>query len=228
MSEKNIVIIPAYNESASIQQLVDICKLYADVCVVNDCSTDGTREIIDQIPDIACIHHEKNTHIPQTLLDGMKYAVDHGYDYACTMDAGFSHDPHLIPEFLKCEKADLVLGYRSKRIGVPLKRRLLSWSARILVNFALNRGDKNRYVRFRDVTSGYRRYSRKGMELLLDRPTRSRSFDFHLEALMYIHRNGLKISEIPITYLYSNSSLNRRVMMDALAFWFDMLMHYRV
>ena len=229
LSKKYIVIIPAYNESDNIQQLVEICKLYADVCVVDDCSTDKTAEIIDRIPGIMCIHHEKNTHIPQTLLDGMCYAVECGYDYACTIDAGFSHDPHLIPTFLNCEKADLVLGYRDKRIGVPFRRRLLSWLAKTLVNFALSKGDgRKERAHFRDVTSGYRRYSRRAMELLLNRPTRSCSFDFHIEALMYIYRNGLEIREIPITYSYSNTSLNRRVVMDALIFWFDMLTHYRI
>ncbi len=70
---KHIVIIPAYNERESIQQLVEVCKLCADVCVVDDCSTDGTGEIVDQIPDVICIHHERNTHIPEALLDGMRY-----------------------------------------------------------------------------------------------------------------------------------------------------------
>jgi len=228
MSKRGIVVIPACNESGSIKQLADICKQYAEVCIINDCSTDGTGEIIEQIPGIKCIHHEKNTHIPQAILDGMRYAVEQGYDYACTMDAGFSHDPHSISRFLDFEEADLVIGYRNRRINVPLKRRLLSWTAKVLVNFALNRSNKSGVnANFKDVTSGYRRYSLRAMQLLLNQPIRSRSFDFHLEALMYIYRNGMKIRELPIAYSYTNTSLNRRVLKDALIFWFDMLIHYR-
>ncbi len=225
---KHVVIIPAYNEKESIQQLVEVCKLYADVCVVDDCSTDGTGEIVDQIPDVSCIHHERNTHIPQALLDGMCYAVENRYDYACTMDAGFSHDPNMIPVFLECEEADLVLGYRRERINVPLKRRALSCTAKILINYAISKGVSERPpAHFRDVTSGYRRYSRRAMELLLSRPMRSRSFDFHLEALMYVYRNNMKILEIPITYSYTNTSLNRRVMKDALVFLYGLLTEHQ-
>lgn len=58
---------------------------------------------------------------------------------------------------------------------------------------------------------------------LIHTPLRSRSFDFHLEALMLVYRNRMAIKEIPITYVYSNSSLNWKVIRDAFRMWVLMM-----
>ena len=112
-----IAIIPAYNEEESIEGVVRGALVYTDVCVVNDGSNDATPEILDAIDGIHVIHHKTNTHIPGCIRDGMRYAVKQGYRYAISMDAGFSHDPHEIPRFLKHRQADLVLGCRVRAMG---------------------------------------------------------------------------------------------------------------
>jgi hypothetical protein len=63
-------------------------------------------------------------------------------------------------------------------------------------------------------------YSRDAFSLLLRCDMQSRSFDFHLEALAYIYRKGMKITEIPITYVHTTSSLRWRVLRDALRTWY--------
>jgi dolichol-phosphate mannosyltransferase len=213
-----LIIIPAYNEEASIEEVVRKAMKNGDVCVVDDGSKDRTREIVEGIPGTVCIHHEKNTHIPGAVLDGMRHAVKKGYPYAVTMDAGMSHDPEEIPNFLsRKEGFDLVLGCRTKKIDTPLYRRLLSWAGNFLYNYAL---DPSLIVwkkaDYSDVTSGYRLYSKRAMELLLNRKMEARSFDFIIEALMFIHRNGLPVTEAPIRYRFSGSSLNGKVVRDAL------------
>ena len=59
-------------------------------------------------------------------------------------------------------------------------------------------------------------YSRQAYELLLAAPMRSQTFDFHLEALAYVFRAGLRIEEVDITYQFSNSSLQAGIVVDAL------------
>ena len=98
--ERILVVIPAYNEEDTIEEVVLRAKKYADVCVVNDNSSDATPEILGRIDGIHVIHHKKNTHIPGGLLDGMKYAVEHDYSYAISIDAGLSHNPDEIPRFI--------------------------------------------------------------------------------------------------------------------------------
>lgn len=218
MKDRPLVIIPAYNEEATIEEVVRRALPHGDVCVVNDGSKDRTREIVESIEGATCIHHVVNTHIPGAVLDGMRHAVAHDYRWAIAMDAGLSHDPAAIPTFLAAADGhDVVIGRRVAKYDTPLYRRLLSWAGNGLYNYALDPGwivwPKAWYP---DVTSGYRLYSRRCMELLLSRRFEARSFDFIIEALMFAHRNGLSIGSVPIEYRFTGSSLNRKVVKDAL------------
>lgn len=220
MAYRYLVVIPAYNEAASIEQVVQLSRQYADVCVVDDASTDATPQILSRLAGVHIIHHTKNTHIPGAILDGMRYALEAGYDFCITLDAGMSHDPTVLAKFKEHTEADLVIGYRARRVKVPAYRKALSYVAKLVMNHALNRKARlgNRSA-LKDVTSGYRMYSRRSLALLLRTKMKSRSFDFHLEALAHIYRNDLKIEEIPISYIYSNSSLRWRVVGHALKTW---------
>jgi len=217
-SHRCLVIIPAYNEEQTIEKVVRSAQRFADVCVVDDGSKDATPQILAQIPGVHVIRHAKNTHIPGAILDGMRYAHQAGYDFCITMDAGFSHDPEAIPQFLQCADADLVIGYREKKVEVPFYRKLLSWVGTVLVNFALS-PRMAAWGGLRDLTSGYRMYSRKASSVLIGSKMMSRSFDFHLEAVTYVYRAGLRIREIPITYVFSNSSLRWKVVGHAFETW---------
>lgn len=207
-----LVVIPAYNEAENIREVVTRATRHAPVLVVDDGSKDATGEIAASLPNCAVITHERNTHIPQAIKDGFTYALDHGYDYVVTMDAGMSHDPNLIASLIEQPEADLVLSYRPAPKNVPVYRRVLSRAGAVMVNMAIG-------GRYRDVTSGYRRYSRRAMEAVLAAPMVCRSFDFHLEALAVVHHAGLSIREFPITYVFSNSSLTRRVVKQAFSTW---------
>jgi dolichol-phosphate mannosyltransferase len=217
MDKKNdfIVIIPAYNEEDTIEDVVLRAKQYADVCVINDNSRDATPEILRRIPDIHVIHHERNTHIPGALLDGMRYAVEQGYRYAIAMDAGLSHNPDEIQRFVDFPHCDLLCGVRRHKVNTPMFRRILSVVGNLIYNICLNFPYsliKKRY--YKDITSGFRRYSYAAMKLLISKNIQSRSFDVLIETAMYIFKNKLIIEEVPITYTFSNSSLNLRVVRD--------------
>jgi dolichol-phosphate mannosyltransferase len=224
-SSNCLVIIPAYNEADTIAEVVSRAKKYADVCVIDDNSRDATPEILRRFDDIHVIRHERNTHIPGGLLDGMRYAVENGYAYGIAMDAGLSHNPDEIPRFMQYEHADLVIGRREIKYHVPLFRHLLSATGGFIYNICLDFPRsvwKKQY--FKDVTSGYRRYSNKAMSLIISKNIQSKSFDILFETVMYVYRNGLTIAEVPITYTFSNSSLNSKVVKDCLAMCFKALL----
>ena len=215
--ERILVVIPAYNEEDTIEEVVSRAKKYADVCVINDNSSDATPEILNRIDGIHVIHHEKNTHIPGGLLDGMKYAVDHDYNYAIAIDAGLSHNPDEIPRFINHPPSDLAIGTRVTKKNTPLRRRCLSKVGNFIYNICLDFPAslfRRRY--YKDITSGFRRYSNKAMRLILSRKIESKSFDVLFETAMYAYRNGLIISEVPITYDFSSSSLNPDVVKDCM------------
>jgi len=217
MKQRFLAVIPAYNEAATIEELVVRASQYVDVCVVDDASTDNTADIVEATGKAYCIRHTKNTHIAGGILDGLRYAVAQEYPFCITMDAGLSHDPDVLPHFQEHTDADLVIGYRRETVNVPRYRRGLSWAAKTLMNLAL----VPRYVPwggagFRDVTSGYRMYSRRAFSLLVNAKMQSLTFDFHLESLAYVYRAGMTIKEIPIRYEFTNSSLRPAVVRDAL------------
>lgn len=214
---RTAVVIPAYNESETIEELVRRASQYANVCVVDDASSDGTGDLAVQSGASHCVRHVKNTHIAGGILSGFRWALGEGYDQCVTMDAGLSHDPDAIPNFMAHGDADLVLGYRAERDQVPVYRQALSWGANRLMNLAL----PGRFVpwggaQIRDATSGYRMYSRRAMQLLVDANMQSRTFDFHIEALAYVYRAGFRIEEEPIRYAFTNSSLQPAIVVDAL------------
>ncbi len=227
MIEKGIlIIIPAYNEQDTIEEVVLRAKKHADVCVINDNSSDATPDIVSRIGGIHVIHHEKNTHIPGGLLDGMKYAVDHDYNYAIAMDAGLSHNPDEIPRFINHPPSDLAIGTRVTKINTPLLRRCLSKVGNFIYNICLDFPAsvfRRRY--YKDVTSGFRRYSNEAMKLILSKKIESRTFDILFETAMYVYKNRLTISEVPITYDFSNSSLNADVVKDCMKMCLKMIFH---
>ncbi len=220
MSARALVVVPAFNEAATIVEVVTRAARHADVCVVDDASTDDTAALVAGIDRVHCIRHARNTHIARGILDGFEHAREAGYDVCVTMDAGLSHDPDAVPRFLARSDADLVLGYRAEQSGVPGYRRALSSAASVMMNMAMAR----RPLPFggpglRDCTSGYRLYSRRAFELLVEADMHSRAFDFHIESLAYVYRAGLRIEEIPITYRFSNTSLRPGIVWEALRTW---------
>ena len=223
-----LVVIPAYNEEQTIGEIIRRTLPYADVCVVNDASRDNTPNIASSFPEVTLINHAKNTHIPQTLKDGMQYGLSAGYDYIITMDAGLTHKPEELPRFLECPPCDLVLGVRTQRHNVPWFRKVISHTATLLLNLSLRPWGSNLpRARLHDATSGYRRYSRRAVALLLTRPMKAKTFDFHTEALMLIYRNGLSLQEVPISYDFSNSSFNHLVLLTGLAMYLDIALSAR-
>jgi dolichol-phosphate mannosyltransferase len=76
----------------------------------------------------------------------------------------------------------------------------------------------------RDCTSGYRRYSKRACERIANTGLHSKAFDFHMEALALCYRAGMRVAEIPIRYLFSNSSFNGRVLWQAMQFGIRLLL----
>jgi dolichol-phosphate mannosyltransferase len=223
-----LVVVPARNEEATIREVVTRTLAYADVSVTDDGSSDATPKILKRIASEAkrgvhrlnIITHAKSTHIPRGIQDGLEFGVRNGYDFIITMDAGLSHDPDALPEFIGADRAvDVVIGSRSKTENVPLYRRAISRMGALVVNYAISPS----YLRLRkpfirDCTSGYRRYSGRAARIIAETALRSKSFDFHMEALSLCARAGMTISEIPIHYVFSSSSFNSRVLRQAIGF----------
>ena len=116
-----LVVVPAYNESASIGRVIgrltDWAKgsdLSLDYVIVNDGSSDNTREVIEKL-GLSAIHLPVNLGIGGAVQTGYLYAEQEGYDIAIQMDGDGQHPPEyigdLVDPILK-GKADMVIGSR--------------------------------------------------------------------------------------------------------------------
>ena len=188
-----LVVIPAYNEAATIGEIIRRTLPYADVCVVNDASRDNTESIVKSFENVACLTHAQNTHIPQTLKDGMRYGVSQGYRYIVTMDAGLTHKPEELPRFLQCSDCDLVLGVRTERQNVPLFRKIISRTAnavaKSVVGFQLD-----------DCTNGFRCYSSSFLREAIG-SLHSETYEIQIETIKQALSRGFDIKEVPITFV---------------------------
>jgi glycosyltransferase involved in cell wall biosynthesis len=112
---KIAAIIPAYNESSTIESVVKKVKLYAFPIVVDDGSQDDTNYLARK-GGAEVITHNQNKGYDAALQTGIFTAIKMGYKYAVTIDADAQHSPEKIKEFEKylIKGYDIVLGQRDR------------------------------------------------------------------------------------------------------------------
>ena len=154
---KTLVIIPCYNEEENLVQVVTRLKAACpavDYLIVNDCSTDRSREICEE-NGYNYISLPVNLGIGGGVQSGYLFAVERGYDIAVQMDGDGQHDPAYLMQVVQPVldgKLDMCIGSRfikcegfqtsfMRRVGI----RFLSWLIHILCG-----------QRILDVTSGFR------------------------------------------------------------------------
>lgn len=121
---KLLVFMTAYNEEKTIGDVlervldtVESLDAEVDVLVVDDGSTDTTREVTRRYP-VELVVHPTNLGPGAATQTGYQYAVRNGYDYTVRMDADGQHRPEDIPKLLapiQNDEADIVIGSRYKR-----------------------------------------------------------------------------------------------------------------
>lgn len=110
------IVIPAYNEAATIFDIVSSTSSYGQPIVVNDSSMDTTAQRAEQAGAIV-VTHKSNMGYDGALNTGFAEAYSRGFDTIITLDADGQHDPSLLIRFIQEIEngADLVLGVRNRR-----------------------------------------------------------------------------------------------------------------
>ncbi len=193
---KVIVIIPCYNESESILNVVRELKEVKpdfDYVVINDCSTDNTEEILVQNG----IHHINlpvNLGIGGGVQTGFKYAVENGYDISVQLDGDGQHDPRYLDDIVTPVaegRCDMCVGSRfinkqgfqssfMRRVGIRFLSRLIKICSGVEVF---------------DTTSGFRAMNAAVTKYF----TRSYAQDYpEPEAIISAATQGFRISEAAV------------------------------
>jgi glycosyltransferase involved in cell wall biosynthesis len=192
------VVIPVYNEAATIGQVIErvlCCGFEAEVIVVDDASTDGTREFLRQYnhPRVKLLYHEKNMGKGAALRSGWTLATN---PYVFVQDADLEYDPKdfaaMLPPLLD-GRADMVYG--SRFLGGPHRvlffwhyvgNRLLTLLSNMFTNLNLT-----------DMETGQKAFIREKLvklNLTADR------FTFEPEITAKAARAQWRIYEVPISY----------------------------
>ena len=193
--KKNLTaIIPAYNEEKTIGGLIDDLKkelsnldLEYEIIVVNDASTDKTKEILEKTEGIKLINHPYNKGYGASLKTGIKNAR---YDLLLFIDGDGQHPIEEIPNLLKyADEFDMVTGARIKGYKGPYMRRpgkkLLHFIAKYLTG-----------VDIPDLNCGFRMI-KKG-ELIKILHLLPSGFSFSTTSILAFAKDGLNIKSVPI------------------------------
>ncbi|MEM9073402.1 MAG: glycosyltransferase family 2 protein [Myxococcota bacterium] len=204
-----LVIVPAYNEAENLPQV--LAKLAdhapnADVCVVDDGSTDNTAEVAAS-HGVTVLRAPINLGIGGAMQTGYLWALHHNYDVAIQVDGDGQHDPQYLEKAIApCRegKADMVIGSRFLEEGgfrsTALRRmgiRYLCWLLRLTSR-----------VRVTDPTSGFRVAGKQAIALF----ARNYPSDYpEPEAIALAKRSGLRVAEVPVVMSareHGKSSIN--------------------
>ncbi len=160
---RTLLIIPAYNEEASLKSTVDsvICKAPSvDFLVVNDGSKDGTVSVCRE-NGYPFLDLPTNLGLAGAFQAGMKYAYRHGYDCAIQFDADGQHLPEYIaPMVSVLGGADIVIGSRFVEAKKPHSMRMMGSN---LISLAIKATTGQA---IKDPTSGMRAFNRNMISVM--------------------------------------------------------------
>lgn len=206
--DKNIIVIPTYNEKENITPLLQ--KIWGllpgtYVMVVDDNSPDGTAETVEKLknryPNLLLLKRAGKDGLGKAYIAAFKNILKN-YDFTTItmMDADLSHDPKYLPEMLKLsENFDLVIGSRyipqggvTKKWGIG--RRLLSAAGNLYLRIIFHR------YPIRDWTTGYNVIKTNILKKIDFDELNPKGYAF-ISSLKYrLARAGAAIKESPIFF----------------------------
>ena len=223
--KRALVIVPTYNESGSIREVIrrlfDAAGERVDLLVIDDNSPDGTAAIVKEAAaEDDRIHLQERSGklgLGTAYVTGFRWALERDYWAVVEMDADLSHDPADVARLLDAlETADAVIGSRYVPGGGVGNwgrlRRALSSAGNLYARMWLG-------YRVKDSTSGFRAYRTSALrEQDLD-SVHSEGYSFQVEMTRRFHRAGVRMREIPITFTEreaGTSKMSRRIVAEAL------------
>ena len=197
MKDKVLIVMPAYNEADNIEKVLKEIKKdidYADIIVINDCSTDSTKDIVLK-NNVKCITNIFNMRYAMAIQTGLKYARDNGYDYVIQMDADGQHiakEAEKLYHEMKKSKVDIVIGSRYvKEMGYPcpIFRRIGTKMFELMIRMFCHQ-------KIADPLSGFQCLNKKVIEKYAKIGEYPEYPDANLVIEMLLQ--GYKIKEVPV------------------------------
>ncbi|MBI3341968.1 polyprenol monophosphomannose synthase [Candidatus Curtissbacteria bacterium] len=206
--DKIAIVIPTYNESENILSLIKAVKKNIStgdiIVIVDDNSPDKTGKIVEKFSKktkgIYVIHRKGKNGRGSAVLAGFKYAKKFKPTLYIEMDADFSHKPEDIKRLVKKinEGFDVVIGSRyrksSKIENWPPQRKIFSRMANLFAKIILN-------VPISDYTNGFRIYTEKASNFLLNQELFSKGYILLSETAYKLNNSNFSFGEIAIVFV---------------------------
>jgi dolichol-phosphate mannosyltransferase len=176
------------------------------------------EELIKRNIKVHIIKRPRKMGLGTAYVKGFSYALENNYDFVFEMDADFSHDPNDLPRFIELlDRYDLIIGSRYINgvsvVNWPMKRLLLSFFACMFARFVTG-------IRVKDLTSGFKCYSRKALESVDWQKFKVDGYGFQIQSVYGVSCAGLPITEISIIFVErraGTSKMSKRIIWEA--FW---------
>ena len=201
---KDLVFTATYNEYSNIKYLlkkIEDLKISLDVLIIDDNSTDGTKEYLKNYKkknkNLFVIVREKKLGLDTAHKFALNFAKKNRYRNIITLDADLSHDPKLIPYFLKKLKTNkFVIGSRYIKGGkcdMKLLRLIMSYIGNKFIKFILK-------INSNEFTTSYRGFRIEKMKNIDFSKIKSKGYSFFMETIFLLNKSKIHITEIPIHF----------------------------
>ncbi len=191
------VVMPTYNNASTLIRVINDIRQYCpDIIVVNDGSTDETKNLLTRFTEIEVITFKENRGKGVALREGLRKAALMGFAYAITIDSDGQHFANDIPQFIETiEKSpgSVIVGARNIQAdGMPSKNTFANKFSNFW--FKLETG-----ISLPDTQSGFRLYPLdpiKGMKFF------SSKYEFEVEILVRLAWKEIPILSLPVKVYY--------------------------
>jgi dolichol-phosphate mannosyltransferase len=224
---RSLVVLPTYNERENVEAIVRAILAQApdlDVLVVDDGSPDGTGDIADRLASenpgrVSVLHRAGKRGLGTAYLDGFNWALERSYQEVFEMDADFSHDPAdltRLRDAVRSGRGDVAVGSRWVSGGGTrnwsLLRTLISRGGSLYARLVLG-------LPVRDLTSGFKCFSRHVLETLDLHDVRSNGYAFQVEVNYRCIGLGYRVVEVPIVFVdrrVGKSKMGAHIVLEAM------------
>jgi len=217
---RTCVIIPTYNESRAIANLIkQIIKLGLEVIIIDDGSTDETAKIAT-----ACgaqvLASSRNMGKGASLIKGYNFALKSGFDAVISMDGDGQHSPLDLEAFIqkaRVSSSALIVGNRmGMNKGMPVLRVVTNNLMSKLISLIVKQ-------HIPDTQCGFRLVKK---ELLCKIDLSTSKYETESEVLIKAAHLGFKIESIPVETIYSGQKSQINPLVDSLRFLRFMILEF--